>query len=115
MNRYFAYNLAFALFVLPISYWFAGYQNRIRNFMLSARIAFLITLIGYPWDFFAIRAGIWRYPYDPGLRLFDVPLNDLIFIWLGSHLTCSVLIAINRRKTSSQRHSQGKYTDEQNT
>jgi lycopene cyclase domain-containing protein len=99
MTPYIAYNLALAVFVLPISYWFVGSQNRVRNIILSARIALLVTLISYPWDFFAIHAGIWRYPYDPGWKIYDVPINDLVFIWLGTYLSCCVLIAANRWKT----------------
>lgn len=115
MTSYTTYNLALAAFILPTTYWLVGPSNRLRNYLLSARIALLVTLIGFPWDFFAIHAGIWRYPSDPGLRIYNVPLNDLFFMWLGTHLTCSFLIAINRRKSGGQGHSQCKDTGEQNT
>lgn len=106
MTSYTAYNIIIAVFILPICYWLAGYKDRLRNIRLCARVAFLITLISYPWDFFAIQFGIWTYPLDPGPRLFNVPLNDLVFIWLGSYLTCCVLVAVNRWKTHGQRHSE---------
>lgn len=115
MTPYSLYNLVLAALILPISYLLAGHVSRRRNLTLSARIALLVTLIAYPWDFFAIRAGIWRYPNHPGLRIYDVPLNDLIFIWLCTHLACSFLIAFSRRESNSHRHSKGKDAGEHNT
>ena len=96
MRPYDVYNLVFAAFVLPISYWLVGSKSRARNLVLSARVALLLTVIYYPWDFFAIRLGVWTYPTDPGVRIYQVPLNDLVFIWLCSFLTCCVLGACMR-------------------
>jgi len=115
MNPYVVYNVALMAFILPISYWLAGTKNRKRNLMLSARVAFLVTLISYPWDFFAIHLGIWRYPHDPGLRIYGVPVNDLVFIYFCSLLTCSLLTAFNGWKPNGQRHSQCKDPGEHNT
>jgi len=91
MTPYDIYNLVFAVFVLPFSYWIVGSELRVRHLILSARIASLLTIIYYPWDFFAIHLGVWTYPSNPGVRIYQVPLNDLIFIWLCSFLTCSAL------------------------
>ena len=102
MNPYDVYNVVFAVFTLPVCYWLVGFDVRRRQLMRSARIALLLTMIYYPWDFFAIRLGVWTYPSDPGLRIYQVPLNDLIFIWLCSFLTCCVLIATRNRLDSSQ-------------
>ena len=102
MTPYTAYNLVLAAFTLPISYWLVGASKRRGNLLLSARIALLLTVIYYPWDFFAIRLGVWRYPNHPGLRIYEVPLNDLIFIWLCSFLACNVLIAVDRWRARSQ-------------
>jgi lycopene cyclase domain-containing protein len=114
MTPYTTYNLALAAFILPGSYWLAGRRNRRRNLTLSARIAVLVTLIAYPWDYFAIHVGVWRYPNAPGLRLHDVPLNDLVFIWLCSHLACSFLIAVHGRESGGQGHSERKNAGQQN-
>lgn len=111
MTPYTAYNLAFAVFTFTISYWLVGPNNRRRKLLLSARISLLLTVLYYPWDFFAIRLGVWRYPNHPGLRIYEVPLNDLIFIWLCSYLTCVVLIAVNRRRSYRYGHSQHKKAD----
>lgn len=117
MTPYTAYNLALAAFTLPICYWLVGSRKRRRYLMLSARIALLLTIIDYPWDFFAIRLGVWRYPNQPGLMIHEVPLNDLIFIWLCSFLACSVLISVDRRRarSQSQRHPEREEAGCQNT
>lgn len=114
MTPYTAFNLALAVFILPISFLLTGSGNRRRQLLLSARVALLVTLIGYPWDFFAIQLGVWKYPGDAGLKIYDVPLNDLIFIWLCTYLTCSFLIASDRWQTGSQGHTKRKNTSEQN-
>gem|GEM_PF-5905109 len=101
MTHYTAYNLVLAALILPISFWLAGLRDRRHNLLLSARIAFLVTLIGFPWDFFAIHVGVWRYPGDPGVRIYGVPLNDLIFMWLCTHLACSFLVYVNGRQPHS--------------
>ena len=102
MTPYYVYNFVFAGFTLPVCYWLVGSNLRRRHLTLSARIALLITVIYYPWDFFAIRLGVWMYPADPGVRIYQVPLNDLVFIWLCSFLTCCVLIAARNWLGSSQ-------------
>jgi lycopene cyclase domain-containing protein len=103
MRLYYLYNLVFAGFTLAISYCLVGPPpSRRRQTLLAARIALLLTVIYYPWDFFAIRLGVWTYPKDPGLRIYQVPLNDLIFIWLCSFLTCCVLIAVARWRRGGQ-------------
>lgn len=114
MTAYTAYNLSFAAFTFAFSYWVVGTHNRRHKLSLSARIALLITVLYYPWDFFAIRLAVWRYPIHPGLRIHDVPLNDLIFIWLCSYLTCIVLRAVDSRRPSSHGHSQRKEASGEN-
>jgi lycopene cyclase domain-containing protein len=114
MTPYTAYNLAFAAFTLPVSYWLVGLHDRRRKLLLSARIALLLTVLYFPWDFFAIRLGVWTYPNHPGFRVHDVPLNDLIFIWLCSYLTCAVLIAVARWRRRGHGHSQGEKADSKN-
>lgn len=114
MTRYTAFNLSLAALILPISYFLAGRRTRQRHLLLSARVALLVTLIGYPWDFFAIQVGVWRYPSDAGLKIYNVPLNDLVFIWLCTYLACSFLIASHRWQAGSQGHAERKNTGEQN-
>lgn len=104
MTHYSVYNFAFGVFTLCVSYWLVGTRNRRRNLLIAARVALLLTVLYYPWDFFAIRLGVWTYPKHPGLRVHGVPLNDLIFIWLCSYLTCAVLIATDRWRSRSEGH-----------
>jgi hypothetical protein len=88
-------------------------RGRMSDFLLSARVGILLMLLGYPWDFFAIQLNIWRYVVDPGARLFAVPLNDLAFMWLCSHLASSVLVAVDRSETLGGRHSKSKYASDE--
>src|SRR5260370_40242312 len=114
MAAYSFYNLGFSVLVLLASYWVAAPDNRKRHLLLAARIALLITVLLYPWDFFAIRLGVWTYPKDPGLRIYGVPLNDSFFIWLCSFLAAVILIRVDRRgHPGSQSHSQRHKTIDQ--
>jgi len=115
MSAYDIYNLALAAIVLPLSYLMGGSRFRRRTLALASRIACLLTLLAYPWDFFAIRIRIWRYPADPGLRIYDVPLNDLIFMWLCTFLACSLIVALSRWESSRQRDSKGESASEECT
>ena len=102
MTTYTIYNIALALIVFPTSYWLAERRRRLHNLRIAARIALLMVCIVYPWDFFAIHMDAWTHPTDPGLRIYDVPVNDLIFTWLCTLLAASVLLAANRRRAGSQ-------------
>lgn len=102
MNTYAIFNFFLAAFVLPVSYFLTDKQCRWKDLRLSARVAVLLTLIAYPWDFFAINMQVWRHPVDPGPTLYGVPINDLIFIWICTHLTSTVLIAIDRREPNAE-------------
>lgn len=106
MTMYTFYILGFAAFTLPVSYWIAGRTGRKRNLLISARIALLLTVLLYPWDFFAIRLGAWTYPNFKGLTVFSVPLNDSFFIWLCTYFACVVLIRVDRRKTRNDAYTQ---------
>jgi lycopene cyclase domain-containing protein len=93
---YTLYNLLLAVLMAGVCYAIAG-RNRRKILLLSARVALLITVLLYPWDFFAVQLGVWTYPRDPGARIYGVPLNDSLFIWLCSFLTSVVLIRSDRR------------------
>lgn len=114
MSAYTAFDIGLAAVVVPISYILLGRLNRRRSLLRCTRIAMLMTLIGYPWDFFAIHRGAWRYPQNPGPTVHTVPLNDLLFMWLCTQLTCSVLIAARRRQPGCQRHPKGEHAGQQN-
>ena len=104
MTRYTLYNLVLAVFVLIVSSCVAAFGDRKRNLLISARAALLITLLLYPWDFFAVRMGVWIYPNYDGLRIYGVPFNDSVFIWLCSFLACVILITLDRRHAESKSH-----------
>jgi lycopene cyclase domain-containing protein len=110
MKAYTVFNLVLAAIILPMSYWLARKKSRWHTLSVASRISSLMTLIAYPWDFFAIRQRVWKYPIDPGLQIYEVPVNDLIFIWLCTYLACSLLSAIGRWSSSRQRHSKCEHT-----
>jgi lycopene cyclase domain-containing protein len=106
MNSYAAYNIGLAAIILSASYWLVAARKTWRtDLLLAARIALLITLISYPWDFFAIQLAVWRYPNDPGPTIHGVPINDLVFIWLCTYFASIVLQRFDGRKASRERHS----------
>jgi lycopene cyclase domain-containing protein len=109
MATYTFYNLCLAVLILAVSYAIAG-RNRRRILMLSARVGLLITVLLYPWDFFAVQLGVWTYPKDPGLRIYGVPLNDSIFIWLCTFLACVALLTTNNWRSRGDRNSVHKKT-----
>lgn len=98
MTGYTIYNAVLVVLILPPVFWLAARQARWRDLRISTRISFLMAVIAYPWDYFAIHHNVWAYPNNPGFKLYDVPLNDLIFIWICTQLASSVLLAIVRRK-----------------
>lgn len=113
MSDYTIYNLVLAGVIVPFACWLLWRTDEIRRFTLAVRISTLVALIGYPWDFFAIRTGVWRHPTDPGVTVYGVPVNDLVFMWLCTLLSSSVLIALRAGQTHSQRHPEGEYASEQ--
>jgi uncharacterized membrane protein YoaT (DUF817 family) len=106
------YNLLLAVVILTFAYWITGRNSRIL--FLAARVALLITLLLYPWDFFAVRLGVWVYPKDPGLTIYGVPFNDSVFIWLCSFLASVVLLEVDRRSSGNQADTERYKTVENN-
>lgn len=113
INRYGIYNAALVALVLTASWWMLARAGRRQGLFLSARIGLLVVFLGYPWDFFAIRLGIWDYPNSPGAKVYGVPVNDLVFMWISTFLTTSVLITIIGREAGSERHSEREDAREQ--
>lgn len=113
MNQYSLFNVALSAIILPISLWLN--ERRWKLIGITARISTLMVLFVYPWDFFAIHLHVWDYPHDPGLRLYEVPLNDLMFTWLCTQLAASVLFRLDRRQAQGRGHSEREHADEQYT
>ena len=98
MIEYTIFNLVFTLTVI-IFYFFT--KNSLKKIKISLKISIIILLFSYPWDFFAVKLGAWIYPLNPGLKFFEVPVNDIWFIFLCSMVTTAILypnnISIKRR------------------
>ncbi len=99
MNHYLRFNLVLAV-AFAIVCIVLGKAVRFRQRVgISARVATLVTALGYPWDFFAGYLHAWGYPTDPGPRLYGVPANDLLFMWLCTYLACNILLVADERKS----------------
>lgn len=64
---------------------------------IAFRAAGIVTLISYPWVFFAIHFKAWTYN-EPGPAIFAVPINDLIFIFLCTVFSVSLFLRLDRSK-----------------
>jgi lycopene cyclase domain-containing protein len=70
----------------------------------SVRVSMLITILAFPWDHLAISYHAWDYG-SPGLRLFDVPLNDSAFIFCCSLFTTTILLSLGIARQGTDRTS----------
>jgi lycopene cyclase domain-containing protein len=87
VTNYVLFNLVFGA-VVSLTVAFAA-MNR-RHLVTLLQTAIYVTLVAYPWDHFAIVSGAWTYE-NPGPLLFRVPINDIVFIFLGSLFSSVVL------------------------
>jgi len=69
-------------------------QSR-QQFGVVLRTAIVVTLISYPWDFFAIQWRAWKYGEDVP-QLLGVPIYDLIFIFVCTVFTASLFSSARR-------------------
>lgn len=87
MSNYSWFNVVFAAICLIASTFFLRSNEEWQR---AIRTAAFVTMLAYPWDYFAGSLGAWTYE-SPGTRLFSVPVNDLLFIFFATILTTGVL------------------------
>jgi|ERR1700724_952554 len=87
MSRYSLFNISITILALTLSALFI--RSRVQ-FVVVLRTALTITLLSYPWDFFAIHYRAWSYEH-PGPKLLNVPINDLLFIFSCTLFSASLL------------------------
>lgn len=87
MSVYTSFNIAFVAFVGAVCVLSRSPAARVK---VALQVAAIVTLLAYPWDFFAVQLGAWGYT-APGPRFFGVPFNDLVFIFAGSLLSTVLL------------------------
>lgn len=85
---YFLFNLALIFLLGVPSLFFAPKK---RQLLISFKVASFVTLIGIPWDFWAIKQGIWAYP-APGPMFMSIPANDILFMFTCSFVAAQILI-----------------------
>ncbi len=106
MATYTLFNITLATVLVPASFFAIPASARRAGLRLAIRSATLVTLMAYPWDFFAVQQGVWRYPENPGFILYGVPLNDSALIWVCTYFSATVFYAIARRQYYGERHSE---------
>lgn len=82
--------LQFNVLLLALILLFVRTINREWPSWRATRAAVFVTLLAFPWDFFAVSNAVWAYS-EPGVRAYGVPVNDSLFIFTCSLLTCSLL------------------------
>lgn len=112
MSTYAWFNLVIAAAVLPASFYVAPKSRRMAGVRLAIKSATLMTLTAYPWDYFGIQQGAWRYPLNPGFTIYGVPLNDLVLIWTGTCFSTSIFYAVLSRPDRRDGHSEAKDTNQ---
>lgn len=110
MTPYSWFNLVLAAILVPLS------LSRLRTAAqrgIAFRTAAVMTLVALPWDFVAIHLQVWTYR-DPGFRIYGVPLNDLVFIFLCTLFSATLLIAKSRANDlrTAQPQPQAEYRGE---
>lgn len=113
MSKYSIFTIAIVTASTFVSLYLLNHRNQLHSFRTAATIALKMTLIAYPWDFFAIQLGAWTYPQDPGPRLYGVPINDSLFIWACTLFTVAVLIFILEGQCPRDGHPESEHADEQ--
>jgi hypothetical protein len=94
---YLLFNCIYALIVVVI----LGLAVRSLDVLrLLLRVASALTLISYPWDFFAIHFKAWRHP-NPNPAIFTVPVNDLVFIFLCTLVSGTVFRYLADRRSTN--------------
>lgn len=96
VTPYTTFNVSLGAMLVPFSFWLLA--GNWREIGIASRIAFLMVVLAYPWDFFGVQLNVWNYPSDPGARLYGVPINDSVFICICTFLTASVLLFIRKRQ-----------------
>jgi lycopene cyclase domain-containing protein len=85
---YTTYNCVFALAAAAASAWVIRSRAQWRAVLQTA---LFFTVLAYPWDFFAITLGTWAHPPDVGIRIYSVPVNDLVLLFFATIYSAGVL------------------------
>lgn len=84
--KYETLNLTMAAMAL-LATRYAGARDAVR----ALKLAVVVTILAYPWDFFGIQMGAWSYGADLQ-TLFGVPWQDILLTALLVHITACVLL-----------------------
>ena len=85
---YTTFNALFAVVVAALS---ARTIKSVAQLRAVLQTAVFFAVLSFPWDFFALTIGTWAHPRDPGFRIFSVPLNDIVLLFLATIYSASLL------------------------
>lgn len=91
---YLAVMAACLIGTLPLELWLGArvYRRPVRLLLtLAPVLAVFVT-----WDVLAIRAGHWRYRHLTGVRLGDLPVEELVFFLVIPVCALLTLEAVRR-------------------
>ena len=112
MSRYSILNLVLGTILVPASLLLLRHTKCENKFGIAQKIGAKLALFAFPWDFFAIQLGAWRYPNDPGPELYGVPINDLVLIWICSQFSVTVFIVLIERQRLRDGHPEREHKRE---
>ena len=80
--------------------------SSLSQLRLVASLSASAVVLGLPWDYMALGLGAWAHG-DPGPRIFTVPVNDLVLIFLMTFTTSSLVSGfILKQRRSGQATSE---------
>lgn len=92
MATYTLFNCCLAVLVVIAAPLLVRSRAQLRAVVQTAAF---VTLLAYPWDFFAVELGVWTYG-EAGILLHGVPLNDSVFIFLCMFVSAAVFSGGNQ-------------------
>lgn len=86
MSVYVAFNAALLIVAALVLRFVTPPADRVH----TLRTGVFVTVLAFPWDFFAIQTRAWSYPI-PHATVWSVPVNDLVFIFIASVISAGLL------------------------
>jgi len=87
MSLYTKFNIAFGVLTL-----ITALCSSQRKTKLLLKVSLLMSFLSFPWNYFAVSEKVWIHPVDPGLRIYGVPLNDIILVFSCTFLASNLLL-----------------------
>ncbi|MDO8576795.1 MAG: lycopene cyclase domain-containing protein [Candidatus Daviesbacteria bacterium] len=83
--------------ILPLVFIWLKYFNLLWRYKQTlASVVLIAFLIFIPWDIYAVRSGIWLFPYsgNTGIIIMDLPLEEYLYTVLIPLLAASITLIV---------------------